>query len=175
MRPFERNRRETRREKQYRTQPVGAARRLMQMRTHVRTQVLTNAAMWERDSRGLTMQINYVALNKRMPLHRVFFTNGHIYIYGPWEYFLDSFFLSLLSIICTHLVALVFFLFFFSILSSPPVPPSQGMGIIQRVFFIITIVFFCLRMNPAHKFRGIFFSVWVFFLLDEKNDRDRQN
>lgn len=138
------------------------------MHTHVRTQVLTNAAMWERDSRGLTMQINYVALNKRMPLHRVFFTNGHTYIYGPWEYFLDFFFVFTFYYLYTPCGSGSFFLFFFLYTLFTTGPSELGDGYYTTsFFFIITIVFFCLRMNPAHKFRGIFF-LFLFFSTGRK-------
>lgn len=141
------------------------------MRTHVRTQVLTNAAMWERDSRGLTMQINYVALNKRMPLHRVFFTNGHIYIYiyirTMGVFF--RFFFCLYFLLFVHTLWLWFFFFlFFSLYSLHHRSlRARGWVLYNEFFFIITIVFFCLRMNPAHKFRGIFFP-FVFFSTGRK-------
>lgn len=79
------------------------------------------------------------------------------------------FFFCLYFLLFVHTLWLWFFFFlFFSLYSLHHRSlRARGWVLYNEFFFIITIVFFCLRMNPAHKFRGIFFP-FVFFSTGRK-------
>lgn len=115
--------------KNNREQPVGAAAApggLCKCLVHKCRAAMGTTLCRARDSRGLTMQITIHSGPKQKDAFAcvyVFFTNGH----RPWEYF----FLSLLSIICTHLVAL-FFISFFSL--SLLHRPSLGGWVFHNTF-----------------------------------------
>lgn len=130
--------------KNNRAQPVGAAVApggLCKCLVHKCRAAMGTTLCRARDSRGLTMQITIHSGAKQKDAFAcvyVFFTNGH----GPWEYF----FLSLLSIICTHLVALFsfFFISFFS-LSLPSEPSLRG-WVLHNTFLYL---FFCLSIKSG--------------------------
>lgn len=153
--------------KNNRAQPVGAAAApggLCKCLVHKCRAAMGTTLRRARDSRGLTMQITIHSGPKQKDAFAcvyVFFTNGH----GPWEYFFFVFTFYYLYTPCGSFLFLFFlFRFFFSLYL---VDPPRGWALHN------TFLFFCLSLNPTHKFRGIFFYSFHLFFPGRKKWRDR--